>query len=148
MLRSRVHAPVHKLEIEGVGIIVSLHQACYVETRLPLVRAAFSQAPAQFYAVALGNNPAFARLPAAGSVHIPLVSQALEGLPVFRYGETAHGHGPQVPHGNVELRAGTAGLRIPGLRYPGAAILLHLYPDIQIGNGTDGLCLCMQQDAQ
>ena len=148
MLRSRVHPLVDEHIVEGVGILVRLHQSGKAVADGPGVPAAFSQAPAQLYAVMLGNDTAFARFPAAGTVHVPVLSQALVRHAVFRNGKLADGHGAQIADRNVELRTGLAGFRLPHLGDPGAAVLLQLNPGIYVPDSANSLSLSQQAKRQ
>ncbi len=139
MLRSRIHALVHKHVVEGIGILISLHQAGEAEAHRPDVVPGLSQAPAKLCTVPLAHNAAFAGFPAAGAVHVPFVSLALEGHAVFRNGEFPYGHGTQVAYGNVEFCSGRAGLRGPHLGNPGRSVLFQLHPDVHIPDITDCL---------
>ena len=146
VLRSRIHALVYEHVVEGVGIFVGLHQAGEAEAYRPHVVSAFSQAPAQLCAIPLAHDAAFAGFIVSALIYVPLVSQALEGYAVLRHREFSNGHGTQIAHGNVEFRAGAAGLGLPHLGNPGAAVLFQRHPDVYILDFTN--CLPLSHKAK
>ena len=124
VLRSIRHAGVHPHKVEGIGIIISLHQAGEDEADLPVVGAGFSKAPAKLCAVTLADDAALAGFPTAGAVHVPLVSKALHRNAIIRNAEGADGHGTEVLNGNVPLRILRVYPHGPALGNDGAAVLV------------------------
>ena len=131
MLGRRLHAGIHEHEVEGVGIVISLHEAGKAILHCPVVPPVFTKAPAQLYAAVLSHDAALSGFAGAGPVHVPAVSDALEGRAVLIHLQVAHSHGAKVTDGKIPLGS-PRHLNVPLLGDRGAAIFADDNADVYI----------------